>query len=198
MRVSERLASIGEVIPLPPQEVLYEAQDFLAQKGYRLMRRTGTLVTMERARSKGFLGWEKELLDVTVEAEPQPGGGVLVSVSGTDREGVLECRNEWNEWAGQLRAKAEERREAPAAQEPPGGEGDVPVTRDEPAGSSGDEPAGELDLANLYYKPGQAGPVEIGLQLLGPLAFGVGAFPLTLEGIAQGALGLLVNLYAAA
>ena len=157
IRVSERLASIGEVIPLTPEEVLSEAEAFLAQKNYRLERRTGTLVTMERARSKGFLGWDKELVAVTVEAEPQPEGGVLVSVSGTDREGVLERRDEWNEWAGRLRAKAAERQgEARAAQEPPGATEDRSVNRDESAGSSGDGPAGELDLASRYYKPGRA------------------------------------------
>lgn len=90
------LASIKEVVNLSPQQALDEAQTFLVRQGYEIMERRGESLTMQRRFSNQIV--KQNLLKLTVTALHQPEGGVRISVTGNDHEGVKEWQSAWTEW----------------------------------------------------------------------------------------------------
>lgn len=94
------LASIKETVDLAAAEVLDVALTFLISHGYRTAERTDTSLTVTRAELAGANNGDQPHL--TVLALPQPGGGVQVTVRGTDRDGVQERQVEWTDWANSL------------------------------------------------------------------------------------------------
>jgi hypothetical protein len=118
------LASIRETVDLSEREALNSAETFLTQEGYRLVQRTDSSLTVER-QTPGDAS-EKSSLNLTVVAEPQPEGGVLIRVRGNDREGVEERHAQWIEWSESLPKTAgtdtgvrpEQRESLPVSAEP--------------------------------------------------------------------------------
>ena len=101
----DKLAAVRETVTLSPEEVLDEAQSFLTSLGYTDMHRVDNSLKAQRRLQANGDG--QRTLSLTVAAAPQPGGGVQVSVSGDDREGMLEHQDEWTEWSENLPKEAE-------------------------------------------------------------------------------------------
>jgi hypothetical protein len=110
-RVHGELASVREIVDLSAQEALNRAQAFLAQQGYTIAQRTDTWLTAERRPQEYTAG--QHVPNLTLEALPQPEGGVRIGVRGNDREGVQERQATWVEWSESLPKKLE-----PATSEP--------------------------------------------------------------------------------
>ena len=117
------LAAVKEVVDLSPQQALDEAQTFLIRQGYRTMQRRGESLTMQRRSQDQTAG--ENTLNLTVTALHQPEGGVRISVTGNDREGVKERQSAWAEWSESL-PKKQELRSTKAAKEEQG----TPATLD--------------------------------------------------------------------
>jgi hypothetical protein len=99
----EELASVKEIVDLPPREALENAQAFLARQGYRVVQRTEESLTVSRREHETTS--ERPSLNLTVIAQPQPQGGVQIRVRGNDREGVQTRQAEWKRWADSLPKK---------------------------------------------------------------------------------------------
>ena len=97
----EELASGREIANLSPPRALDEAEDFLVKRGYRVVRRTVTTLTVEREGPKAAAERE-DTPRLVVIAVPQPDGGVRIKVWGIDREGVREDQAQWSEWMDTL------------------------------------------------------------------------------------------------
>ncbi|CAA9356917.1 MAG: hypothetical protein AVDCRST_MAG93-7404 [uncultured Chloroflexia bacterium] len=91
------LASIKEIVDLSPQQALDEAQTFLVRQGYSIMERKGESLAMQRRFP--YQPVEQNTLDLRVTALHQTEGGVQISVTGNDHEGVKEWQSAWAEWA---------------------------------------------------------------------------------------------------
>ncbi len=96
----EELASVKEIVDLPPEEALDRAREFLMNQGYRPVHRTDTCLTVERFQP-GHVS-EGEILSLSVTVSPQPEGGVKISVEGNDSEGLRKRQAQWIEWAESL------------------------------------------------------------------------------------------------
>jgi zinc-ribbon domain len=96
----DKLAKVRETIALSPKEALDEAQSFLTGLGYNDMRRVDNSLRAQRHPPANGDGQRTFFL--TVAADPQPGGGVRISISGDDGEGVLENQAEWTTWSESL------------------------------------------------------------------------------------------------
>ena len=94
------LASVRETVDLAAAEVLDAALTFLISHGYRTAERTDTSLTVTRLEQTGAEDDDRPHL--TVLALPQPGGGVQVTVTGNDRDGVDRRQREWADWANSL------------------------------------------------------------------------------------------------
>ena len=97
------LASIKEVVDLSPQQALDEAQTFLVRQGYSIVERRGESLTMQRRFPNQPV--EQNTLNLTVTAPHQTEGGVRISVTGNDHEGVKEWQSAWTEWSEGLPKK---------------------------------------------------------------------------------------------
>ncbi len=86
------LASIRETVDLAAAEVLDAALTFLISHGYRTTERTGTSLTVTRPEQTDAKDSDQPHL--TVLALPQPEGGVQVTVTGNDKDGVHERQME--------------------------------------------------------------------------------------------------------
>ncbi len=102
----KELGSIRGVVDLSAQEALDRAEAFLTQQGYTTMRRAGNSLTVLR-HPPGQTGGQKNTLNLTVTASPQPGGGVRIRVRGNDQKGVQERQDAWIEWSKSLPKKPE-------------------------------------------------------------------------------------------
>jgi hypothetical protein len=58
--VHEELASVREVVNLSPPQALDEAEHFLVEQGYAVVRRTATTLTVERKDTEGTAGRVRE------------------------------------------------------------------------------------------------------------------------------------------
>jgi hypothetical protein len=92
-----------EVVDLSPQQALDEAQTFLVRQGYNILQRRGESLTMQRRSPNQTV--EQNVLKLTVTALHQTGGGVRISVTGNDHEGVKEWQSAWTEWSERLPKK---------------------------------------------------------------------------------------------
>jgi len=99
------LASVKEVVDLSPQQALDETQTFFVRQGYNIMQRRGESLTMQRRFPNQTV--EQSTLDLTVTALHQPGGGVRISVRGTEGEGAKDWQSAWAEWSEGLPKKQE-------------------------------------------------------------------------------------------
>ena len=97
------LASINEVVDLSPQQALDEAQTFLVRQGYYILQRRGESLTMQRRFPNQPVG--QNTLNLTVTALHQTEGGVRISATGNDHEGVKEWQSAWTEWSEGLPKK---------------------------------------------------------------------------------------------
>jgi hypothetical protein len=97
------LATVKEIVDLSPQQALDEAQTFLVRQGYSIMQRRGESLTVQRASPTQRVG--QNTLDLTVTALHQPEGGVRISLTGNDREGLKEWQAAWAAWAESLPKK---------------------------------------------------------------------------------------------
>lgn len=97
------LAYIKEVVDLSPQQALDEAQTFLVRQEYDILQRRGESLTMQRRFPNQTV--EQNVLKLTVTALHQPEGGVRISVTGNDHEGVKEWQFAWTEWSERLPKK---------------------------------------------------------------------------------------------
>jgi hypothetical protein len=97
------LASIKEVVDLSPQQALDEAQTFLVRQGYNILQRRGESLTMQRRFPNQPV--EQNTLNLTVTALHQTEGGVRISATGNDHEGVKEWQSAWTEWSEGLPKK---------------------------------------------------------------------------------------------
>jgi hypothetical protein len=97
------LLSIEEVVDLSPQQALDEAQTFLVRQGYDILQRRGESLTMQRRFPSQTV--EQNTLDLTVTALHQTEGGVRISATGNDHEGVKEWQSAWIEWSEGLPKK---------------------------------------------------------------------------------------------
>jgi hypothetical protein len=97
------LASIKEVVDLSPQQALDEAQTFLIRQGYSIMERRGESLTMQRRLPNQTV--DQNTLNLTVTALHQTEGGVQISVTGDDHEGVKKWQSAWIEWSESLPKK---------------------------------------------------------------------------------------------
>jgi hypothetical protein len=97
------LASVKEIVDLSPQQALDEAQTFLVRQGYSIMQRRGESLTVQRGSPTQRVG--QNTLDLTVTALHQPEGGVRISLTGNDREGLKEWQAAWAAWAESLPKK---------------------------------------------------------------------------------------------
>jgi hypothetical protein len=118
--VYDELASVREPVDLSPQDALEKAQGFLIARGYTIVQRTDTSVTVNRRKREGI--FKHSLPNLKVVVEPQPQGGVLIRVRGSDREGVLKWQALWTAWAEHLPKREPERPEVRTAHEAPEGE----------------------------------------------------------------------------
>jgi hypothetical protein len=97
----EELVSGRDNVNLSPLQALDEAEDFLVKRGYRVMRRTATTLTVEREDPNAAA--EREgTPSLVVIAVPQPDGGVRIKIRGSNREGVREGQAQWSEWMDTL------------------------------------------------------------------------------------------------
>jgi hypothetical protein len=110
------LASIRETVDLAAAEVLDAALTFLISHGYRTTERTDTSLTVMRHDQTVAEAVDQPHL--TVLALPQPEGGVQVTVTGNDRDGVHERQSEWADWANSLPKRAPERDTTEQMEEP--------------------------------------------------------------------------------
>ena len=90
------LATIRQTVALTPPEALDSAEALLTQQGYEITERTDTSVTGVRRKREGMFTYA--LVDLTVEALPQPQGGVQIKLQGNDRQGVQARQAEWSRW----------------------------------------------------------------------------------------------------
>jgi hypothetical protein len=97
------LLSIEEVVDLSPQQALDEVQTFLVRQGYDILQRRGESLTMQRRFPSQTV--EQNTLDLTVTALHQTEGGVRISATGNDHEGVKEWQSAWIEWSEGLPKK---------------------------------------------------------------------------------------------
>jgi hypothetical protein len=97
------LVSIKEIVDLSPQQALDDAQTFLVRQGYDIMERRGESLTMHRRFPNQTV--EQNKLKLTVTAHHQPEGGVRISATGNDHEGVKEWQSAWSEWSESLPKK---------------------------------------------------------------------------------------------
>jgi hypothetical protein len=97
------LASIEEVVDLSPQQALDEAQTFLVRQGYSIVERRGESLAMQRRFPSRTV--EQNTLNLRVTALHQTEGGVQISVTGDDHEGVKEWQSAWTEWSEGLPKK---------------------------------------------------------------------------------------------
>lgn len=97
------LVSIKEVVDLSPQQALDETQTFLVRQGYSIMERRGESLTMQRRFPNQTV--EQNTLNLTVTALHQAEGGVRISATGNDHEGVKEWQSAWTEWSESLPKK---------------------------------------------------------------------------------------------
>ena len=93
------LASIREIVNLSSRETLDSGKEFLIRLGYDVLRETETSLTVGRPRPDEP---EQGLLNVTIEVQSQPEGGVRVRIRGNDREGITKWQADWREWAESL------------------------------------------------------------------------------------------------
>ena len=125
------LASIRETVDLAAGEVLDAALTFLINHGYRTTERTDTSLTVTRPEQTDAKDGDQPHL--TVLALPQPEGGVQVTVTGNDRDGVHERQSEWADWANSLPKRAPERDTAEQmAQEEPDTPSPAPLPASKP------------------------------------------------------------------
>src|SRR5215218_596535 len=101
-RVYGELASVQGIVDLSPQEALDSAEGFLASQGYIIEQRTFTTVFAQRQAEVG-----EDLFSLTVAVAPQAGGGVRVTIRGTDEAGIRERQAAWSEWSESLPKKPE-------------------------------------------------------------------------------------------
>ncbi len=113
----EELGSIRGVVDLSAQEALDRAEAFLTQQGYTTMRRAGNSLTVLRHPPGGQTAGQKNTLNLTVAASPQPGGGVRIKVRGNDREGMQERQDAWIQWSKSLPKKPEPSDNGPSEQQ---------------------------------------------------------------------------------
>jgi hypothetical protein len=97
------LTSIKDVVDLSPQQALDEAQTFLVRQGYDILQRRGESLTMQRRFPSQTV--EQNTLNLTVTALHQTEGGVRISATGNDHEGVKEWQSAWIEWSEGLPKK---------------------------------------------------------------------------------------------
>jgi hypothetical protein len=97
------LASINEVVDLSPQQALDEIQTFLVRQGYSIMERKGESLAMQKPFPNQPV--EQNTINLTVTALHQAEGGVQISVTGNDYEGMKEWQSAWTEWAEGLPKK---------------------------------------------------------------------------------------------
>jgi hypothetical protein len=97
------LASVKEIVDLSPQQALDEAQTFLVRQGYTIMERRGESLTVQRGSPTQRVG--QNTLNLTVTALHQPEGGVRISLTGNDHEGVKERQAAWAAWPASLPKK---------------------------------------------------------------------------------------------
>ena len=102
----EELASVRGIVDLSPEDALDEAQSFVVNLGYTIVRSAGNSITAERRASDQAAGQTAPAL--TVAVLPQPGGGARVVVRGNDREGMQEHQAAWAEWSESLPKKPEQ------------------------------------------------------------------------------------------
>jgi zinc-ribbon domain len=114
--VDDVLASVREVVDLPPHEALDEAQDFLTRQGYSVTYRTTTTLSVKRQVSDNATGQES-IFKLIVMALPQSRGGVRIMVRGNDREAVRDHQAAWLEWSETLPKRETEQPEAAATME---------------------------------------------------------------------------------
>jgi len=81
---------------MSPREALDSAEALLIQQGYEITQRTETSVTGVRRKREGMFTYA--LVDLTVEALPQPQSGVQIKLRGNDRRGVQARQAEWSRW----------------------------------------------------------------------------------------------------
>ena len=96
------LASVKGIVDLSPQDALDSAEGFLASQGYIIEQRTFTTVFAQRQAEVG-----EDLFSLTVAVAPQAGGGVRVTIRGTDEAGIRERQAAWSEWSESLPKKPE-------------------------------------------------------------------------------------------
>src|SRR5215211_4814358 len=101
-RVYGELASVQGIVDLSPQEALDSAEGFLASQGYIIEQRTFTTIFAQRQAEGG-----EDLYSLTVAVAPQAGGGVRVTIRGSDEAGVRERQAAWAEWSESLPKKLE-------------------------------------------------------------------------------------------
>ncbi len=111
----EELASVRGIVDLSPQEALDRAEAFLTQQGYTTVQRADTSLTAQRRSPDQAAG--QDIPNLTVEALPQPEGGVRVRVVGNDRAGVQARQAAWVEWSESLPKKPEVPTEEPDDQQ---------------------------------------------------------------------------------
>jgi hypothetical protein len=119
----EELATVRGVVDFSRERALDEAHDFLSGHGYVVVDRTETTLTAERRPPDAPSSVGVPSLSVT--ATPQPGGGVQIIISGDDREGLQEQRNQWLIWSERLPRRTIEDLGDPGAS--PSGAGEVLV-----------------------------------------------------------------------
>jgi hypothetical protein len=98
--LQKKLAAVRGTVALSPEEALDEAHAFLTGLGYTDVSRVDSSLRAER--HPPVNGDGQKTLFLTVTATPQPGGGVRISLSGDDGEGVLEHQAEWAAWSENL------------------------------------------------------------------------------------------------
>src|SRR5215210_4474614 len=96
------LASVQGIVDLSPQEALDSAEGFLASQGYIIEQRTFTTIFAQRQAEGG-----EDLYSLTVAVAPQAGGGVRVTIRGSDEAGVRERQAAWAEWSESLPKRTE-------------------------------------------------------------------------------------------
>src|SRR5919112_4907217 len=111
-RMYGELASVKGIVDLSPQDALDSAEGFLASLGYIIEQRTFTTVFAQRQAEGG-----EDLFGLTVAVAPQAGGGVRVTIRGTDEAGIRERQAAWMEWSDSL-PKRPEPADAPMSEPP--------------------------------------------------------------------------------